>query len=181
LTGRSYWGTLLVRPIQKRVVMSKLLELFLKNSELVSNINCVCTAYELEDLLKNVDSGFQFVDTELGGLPLARCEIKKEGFPAALVQADFAIAETGSVVIHSDDEQKRLATCLCEDLHVVVPMSDIKDDLLEIADFMKEKTAEDASFIAFVTGASRTADIERVLTIGVHGPGKMYVYVVKDK
>lgn len=161
--------------------MSNSLELFLENSELVSNVNSVCTAKELTDLLQNVESGFQFVDTELGGMELTRCDIVKEGFPAALVQADFAIAETGSVVIHSSDEQKRLATCLCEDLHVVIPMSDIKADLLEIADFMKEKTAEDASFIAFVTGASRTADIERVLTIGVHGPGRMFVYIIKDK
>lgn len=72
-------------------------------------------------------------------------------------------------MIHSSDEQKRLATCLCEDLHVVVPMSKLTESLLDIADYMKEKSSEDAAFIAFVTGASRTADIERVLTIGVHG------------
>ncbi|PLX68832.1 MAG: hypothetical protein C0602_08280 [Denitrovibrio sp.] len=160
--------------------MSNLLELFLKNSELVSNINCVCTETELTYKLNAVDSGFQFVDTELGGQKLVRCEMTKEGFPAALVQADFAIAETGSVVINSSDEQKRLATCLCEDLHVVFPLSCLKDSLLDIADYMQEMTSDDASFIAFMTGASRTADIERVLTIGVHGPGKMYVYVVKD-
>lgn len=160
--------------------MDSKLELFIKNSENVSNFNHVCTKAELEALLAAVEPGFQFIDTELGGLTPVRCQIGKEGFPAALVEADFAIAETGSAVIESSDEQKRLATCLAEDLHVVVPLSRLKSELTELADFMREKTSEPASFIAFVTGASRTADIERVLTIGVHGPAKMFVYLVKD-
>ncbi len=113
-------------------------------------------------------------------LKKTRCEITKDGFPAALVEADYGIAETGSVVIHSSDEQKRLATCLAEDLHVILPLSKIKENLIDIADYMREQTEGDA-FIAFVTGASRTADIERVLTIGVHGPARMIVYIVKDK
>lgn len=157
-----------------------MLELFLKNSELVSNLNHVCTLEELPEVLKNVQSGFQFVDTELGGLETTRCEITKDGFPAVLVEADFAIAETGTVVIDSADEQKRLATCLAEDLHAVIPLSRLKGSLLDIADFMQERTSTESSFVAFVTGASRTADIERVLTIGVHGPARMFVYVIRD-
>jgi len=161
--------------------MEATLALFLQRSEQVSNINQVCTDDELADILRAVPSGFQFIDTETGGLEKTRCRITKDGFPAVLVEADFAIAETGSVVLHSSDEQKRLATCLAEDLHVILPLSKIKESLIDIADFMREKTDCDASFIAFVTGASRTADIERVLTIGVHGPARMFVYILKDK
>lgn len=157
------------------------LEKFITNSEAVSSITSVCTEEELTEILKKTESGFQFVDTELGGQTLKRCEMTREGFPAALVCADYGLAETGSVVVHSSDEAKRLATCLAEDLHVILPLSCLKESLLDIADFMKEATAGDAAFVAFVTGASRTADIERVLTIGVHGPSRMFVYVVKDK
>jgi len=161
--------------------MNTILDSFIEKSELVSNVNHVCSSDELAQILASVESGFQFVDTETGGLSKIRCEITKEGFPAAIVEADYAIAETGSVVIHSSNEQKRLATCLAEELHVVVPLSKIKENLIDIAYYMREKTAQDDAFIAFVTGASRTADIERVLTIGVHGPARMIVYIVKDK
>ncbi len=34
------------------------------------------------------------------------------------------------------------------------------------------------NYVAYITGPSRTADIERVLTIGVHGPKELYILMV---
>jgi L-lactate dehydrogenase complex protein LldG len=36
------------------------------------------------------------------------------------------------------------------------------------------------SYVAFISGASRTADIERVLTIGVHGPQELHILILND-
>ena len=129
-----------------------MLEQFLKNSELVSNLNHVCGKDELKDVLSGTE--YQFVDTAQAGFEKVRCGITKAGFPAALIEADFAIAETGSVVIESSDEQKRLATCLAEDLHVIVPLSKVKESLTDIAGFMREKTS-DASSSDFPMAANR--------------------------
>jgi len=159
--------------------MDNLTSLFTEKSELVSNITQTCTFDEFRAKTETI--GFDYIESITLGLENKNTEITQKGFPSALVEADWAIAETGTVVIESSSEQKRLATCLAEDLHVVLPASKLTAELTDIADFMKKTTADEASFVAFVTGASRTADIERVLTIGVHGPARMFVYIIKDR
>ena len=108
------------------------------------------------------------------------CDISEIGIESALVNADHGIAETGTLVIDSTDEKIRLATCLAEHLYVVLKKSSIVGKLENIISYMNEKNSADNAYIAFISGASRTADIERVLTIGVHGPQKMTVYIIED-
>ena len=57
----------------------------------------------------------------------------------------------------------------------------IEEKLEDVVDFMVGCSEKENAYIAFITGASRTADIERVLTIGVHGPKAMRVIIVEDK
>ncbi len=104
----------------------------------------------------------------------------KEGISCALIEANYGIAETGSVVINSLDLEIRKATCLAEKLDIVVFKSKIMERLEDVEGFLKELTKKN-SYIAFITGASRTADIERVLTIGVHGPCEVNIFIIQDK
>jgi len=100
------------------------------------------------------------------------------GLDIGFTIADFGIAETGTLVIGSDSEDTRLATMVC-DFHVaLVPESKIAATALDIAAPLKEMTAGPSSYTAFVTGASRTADIERVLAIGVHGPMELHIIIL---
>jgi L-lactate dehydrogenase complex protein LldG len=99
----------------------------------------------------------------------------------ALTVADWGIAATGSLVLNSISEDLRLATMLAETHVAVLPLSRLQPDSLALEDELQRLMASPPSYLAFITGASRTADIERVLTIGVHGPGELHILLLKDQ
>jgi L-lactate dehydrogenase complex protein LldG len=102
------------------------------------------------------------------------------GIHTALTHVDWGIAETGSLVVYSDSEDLRIATMLC-DIHVAcLPASRIYPDSAALAAVLKERMASGPGYLSFITGASRTADIERVLTIGVHGPLELHILIQED-
>jgi L-lactate dehydrogenase complex protein LldG len=89
---------------------------------------------------------------------------------------DAAIAETGSLVVLSGPGKPRAASLL-PPLHVcVVRLDDLRASMGE---FFEERASDIASSASctFITGPSRTADIELTLTLGVHGPGTVIVVV----
>lgn len=95
--------------------------------------------------------------------------------------ADFGIAESGSIVQDSSSEDIRIATML-SDYHVaVLPESQVMKNYEAIEnDMAKLFGGKNPSYLAFITGPSRTADIERVLAIGVHGPLELHILLLKD-
>ncbi|HSL61387.1 MAG TPA: lactate utilization protein [Desulfotignum sp.] len=103
------------------------------------------------------------------------------GIDLGLTLADFGIAETGTLVIRSDREDVRLATMLCEVHVAILDIADIRDTALSMADELAAVTGRQGAYTAFITGASRTADIERVLAIGVHGPLELHIILVKGE
>jgi len=99
----------------------------------------------------------------------------------ALTLADWGIAATGSLVLDSSSEDLRLATMLAQTHIAILPVSRLQPDSLSLGDEMNRLMASPPSYLAFITGASRTADIERVLTIGVHGPQELHVLILRDQ
>lgn len=99
----------------------------------------------------------------------------------SLTPVDWGIAETGTLVLDSTSEDVRIATTLAETHIAILPASKIKPDTAAIENELNTvlKTAA-AFYTAFITGASRTADIERVLAIGVHGPQELHILVLED-
>jgi L-lactate dehydrogenase complex protein LldG len=102
------------------------------------------------------------------------------GIDIGFTIAQRGIAETGTVVLDSKSEELRLATMLCE-VHVcVVRASDIRETSYEVESDLRAMCKDFPAYVAFVTGASRTADIERVLAIGVHGPLELHILLLED-
>ncbi len=95
--------------------------------------------------------------------------------------ADYGIAETATIVQDSSSEDLRIATMLSE-IHVaVLPVSRIKPDAMTLENELKGYMQSPPSYVAFISGASRTADIERVLTIGVHGPQELHILILNER
>ncbi|MGD8254450.1 MAG: LUD domain-containing protein [Syntrophobacterales bacterium] len=153
---------------------------FISYSERVGNVNTIIPAAEIEQELKKGAAQKRYVKAHRFGLAPLQPDIDEKGIDEAVVEADYGIAETGTVVLDSADEKFRLATCLAEKLTVLVEASRIKEKLEDIVDFLEECSEKEHGYLAFISGASRTADIERVLTIGVHGPREMQVIIVED-
>jgi L-lactate dehydrogenase complex protein LldG len=99
---------------------------------------------------------------------------------ASVTNCEALVARTGSVVMSSTLDCGRKAYAYCP-VHIVVAYnSQIVEYLDDAIVFLKEKYSEDLpSSITIVTGPSRTADIEKTLVLGAHGPKSLAVFVIK--
>ena len=96
-----------------------------------------------------------------------------------VVRAAKGIAQTGTCIVVTDDESVRLDTMLPEVSVILLNRADILPDLPSAAPFLRtEQTQGRASYVSFITGPSRTADIERVSAIGVHGPLELHIVLI---
>jgi len=92
-------------------------------------------------------------------------------------QIQWALADTGTLVQNSSAVEQRLVSTL-PSIHIaLVPISGLLPDM---GAMLTRIHPEDCGYIAMITGPSRTADIERVLTIGVHGPERLVIVFVDD-
>jgi L-lactate dehydrogenase complex protein LldG len=98
------------------------------------------------------------------------------GYDVGVTAAQAAIAETGTLVLESESERHRLVSLLPPVHIAVVNAADICMTLGEALRRVRQSTPMSRT-ITFITGPSRTADIELTLAIGVHGPKELYVIV----
>lgn len=94
-----------------------------------------------------------------------------------IAEGDLAIADTGTVVQDATDVEKRYVTTLPE-LNILLVSTKAIVPNMEVA--LARFEAGRIPFLAFITGPSRTADIERVLTLGVHGPEWLHVICIDE-
>jgi L-lactate dehydrogenase complex protein LldG len=124
-------------------------------------------------------------------LPLLRdkqIEVREAGSPASVADApaglsgaELAIAETGSVLLAENALEARVVGMLTL-AHFVLVREETLFPMLEDAGKLLQQLThagpDQRHYISLVTGPSRTADIERTLTIGVQGPKALCVIVV---
>ncbi|HKL25118.1 MAG TPA: lactate utilization protein [Desulfuromonadales bacterium] len=92
---------------------------------------------------------------------------------------NFALADTGTLVLDSTEEALRLTTTLPEKHFALLDPGKLVADSLAAVPYLRDFHARSPrNYLAYITGPSRTADIERVLTIGVHGPRELHVLLL---
>lgn len=100
---------------------------------------------------------------------------------AGVTFCNFGMADTGTVVLESTMEDIRLATTLPEKHFVIIdPETILEDNLAAVKPMTELHTGSEPRFLAYITGPSRTADIERVLTIGCHGPRELHILLIES-
>lgn len=100
--------------------------------------------------------------------------------PVGLSLASLAVAETGSVLLTEPTLGDRAVGLLTLAQVIVVPTHALVASLDDAAPVLRQLALAGGAFSTLVTGPSRTADIERVLTVGVQGPGRVMVLFVDD-
>lgn len=92
-------------------------------------------------------------------------------------QMEWALADTGSLAQNSSAIADRLVSSLST-IHIAfVPTSGLLPDMPTL---LSKVNPSECAYLAMITGPSRTADIERVLTIGVHGPERLVIIFVDE-
>lgn len=103
------------------------------------------------------------------------------GIDIGFTPVDYGIAETGTLVLDSSSEEVRLATMISEVHIALLPQSRIRANAYELEAELRNNMAAHPNYTALITGASRTADIERVLALGVHGPLELHILLLREE
>lgn len=116
------------------------------------------------------------------GLPLSGIEAPHSietiaDRPVGLTQAALGVAETGSLLLIEPDPTDRCVSLLTRHLIVAIREDDIVPTLNDAFAWLAAQPRA-AAYATFVTGPSRTADIERSLTIGVQGPSRLTAVIL---
>jgi L-lactate dehydrogenase complex protein LldG len=127
---------------------------------------------EIRALLANVS---------IAKLEVSRSTVKTdlEKVSAGITGCDALIAQTGSVLLTATSGGGRALSVLPVHHVVIAAASQLVPDLPAAFELLERKYAPNfPSFMTFITGPSRTGDIERVLVLGAHGPRKLTVMMV---
>jgi L-lactate dehydrogenase complex protein LldG len=104
---------------------------------------------------------------------LANCDVSITG-------CEYLVARTGSIVMSSQSPSGR-TTSVYAPIHICIAYTNqVVYDVKDALQGAREKYGNNLpSLITFATGPSRTADIEKTLVVGVHGPGEVFVFLVE--
>jgi L-lactate dehydrogenase complex protein LldG len=113
------------------------------------------------------------LDDRLVKTDLANCDVSITG-------CEYLVARTGTVVMTSAQTSGR-TTSVYAPVHICIAYTNqLVYDLKDALQAAKDKYGSNLpSLITFATGPSRTADIEKTLVVGVHGPKEVYLFLVE--
>lgn len=102
-----------------------------------------------------------------------------EGCDAGLTSCESIVAQLGSILVSSASSGGR-ALSILPHVHVVIARVDqVVPDLAAALEQVRERHGDRMpSMLSFITGPSRTGDIERILVLGAHGPKELYLVLV---
>ncbi|MCU0387362.1 MAG: lactate utilization protein [Chitinophagaceae bacterium] len=103
------------------------------------------------------------------------------GCDAAITTCEALVARTGSIVLSSAQTQGRTASVYAP-IHICIAFSNqLVPDIAHAIDYVNDKyQGQVPSLLTFASGPSRTADIEKTLVTGVHGPKEVFCFLLEE-
>lgn len=165
-------------------------------TELRAEFLCVRNEDELAARLSELCSreGWKRIATHAGSLaektcralpvPMLRIEpgydvAALEACDAGITECDALVAQTGSVVVTSRSAGGRALSVLPPHHVVLARHEQLVRDLPAAFELIQKNYGDNyPSMISFITGPSRTSDIERILVLGAHGPKKLTIFLI---
>lgn len=128
--------------------------------------------YCREDALKGMLRKNNF--DHFSNVELKDCDVSITGCEAL-------VARTGSILMSAAQQSGRTVSVYAP-IHICIAFTrQLVYDLKDALQLMKDKYADSIpSLLTFATGPSRTADIEKTLVVGVHGPKEVYLFLVEE-
>ncbi len=118
------------------------------------------------EILQNL--GVELVSPNADKYAMSKCDL-------GITEADFILPETGTIVLYSSAEKPRAVSLLPRVHLAIVTPAALRADMHQVF-----AEAKNSNYLVFITGPSRTADIELTVTLGVHGPKHLYVWMMKE-
>jgi L-lactate dehydrogenase complex protein LldG len=112
--------------------------------------------------------GVELVSPNANKHDMALCDL-------GVTEADYLLPETGTLVLRSSAMQPR-AVSLLPRVHLAI----VRPEMLRPDMHQVFAEAGNSHYLLFITGPSRTADIELTVTLGVHGPKNLYVWMMDE-
>jgi L-lactate utilization protein LutC len=168
-------------PLDRNALISQFTEELTKVNGIVHRTNTKDLTNQILNFLKTRE--IHEIHLEPGVLDVA--DLQKAGIVIShtadtelrvgLTKAICGLADTGSILI-ADGDGDPLQASLLPGIHIAVLCA--SDILPSLSDAMRLPIIRQARAAVLITGPSRTADIEMSLTIGMHGPGELHVFLV---
>jgi L-lactate dehydrogenase complex protein LldG len=147
--------------------------------ELISNLSLICDGNQWDEIYC-ADPRFQEL-LDKADIPFSYDAESFHSLKVGVTGCEYLIARIGSIMISSGQMSGRRLNVYPE-IHVVIAYSSqLVPDLKQALAGIKQRYAERIpSLISVITGPSRTADIEKTLVMGAHGPRELFVFLVED-
>lgn len=159
------------------------LEKFSTTIESVGGEAICCKKEELDSIISKLYSDEKIIACNVQECSLGNFDPNEEDdshalehIDLAIVKGNFAVAENGAVWMKNENNRHRVLYFIAQNIVIVINKNDIVNNMHEAY----ERISFDKSgFGTFISGPSKTADIEQSLVIGAHGPKSGYVIFVE--